>query len=784
MTQKSTTQQRGPAGKQSGSRTRSTKTNNQPKLSRHQWAIIIGIVLIALSGVAILSGIGVSTGDWTDKMWDEIKGAFGYGGFMAPLAVGAFGLYLVLWGMEQPPVVRWERIAGMAMAFLALEGLLYLLHWTLTGGAAGPVEMTAADLEEGGGLLGQWLFTGLESGVGRFGSALLCLALLGIGLVLVFGVTISQFGQALAGMFSGTDKTPVEYEPVESRVSAAPVKTVAQKPVSTAPAGQPVREAEARQIPQPPADDESQEELPEADQPGLFYGDAVRMASIGYAWQLPDVKNILEPGTENATADAQIREQVEIIEHTLSSFGAPGRVVEINPGPVITQYGVEPQYVERRNGQRTKVKVGQINSLADDLALALAAQSIRIEAPVPGKGYIGIEVPNADVNIVSLLDVMESDVFSKVKSKLKIGLGQDVSGNAVVTDLAQMPHLLIAGATGSGKSVCVNGIVACLLSSNTPDQLRLLMVDPKRVELTGYNGIPHLLTPVIVDLDKVVGTLQWVTREMDSRYRRFAEAGCRNISDYNKKNDEKIPFIVVIIDELADLMMMAPDETERTVCRLAQMARATGIHLVIATQRPSVDVVTGLIKANFPARIAFAVASSTDSRVILDSTGAERLLGRGDMLLMTPDASQPQRLQGSYVSDEELRRLVDFWRKQRVEAVLAGKTVREQKKPAGETPLEAKPEPEIPPATQQPLWEEMIEKEQRASEQDDMMDQAVEIVREAGKASVSLLQRRLRIGYTRAARLIDEMEEQGIVGPHPGGSRQRQVLTPPAEEEA
>ncbi|MEN8098303.1 MAG: DNA translocase FtsK, partial [Chloroflexota bacterium] len=480
-----------------------------------------------------------------------------------------------------------------------------------------------------------------------------------------------------------------------------------------------------------------------------------------------------DESSEARAADARIREQVDIIEQTLASFGAPSRVVEVNPGPVITQYGVEPQYIQQRNGRRVKVKVGRITSLADDLALALAARSIRIEAPVPGKGYVGIEVPNSEPTNVNLRDVMESDAFESIDSALRIALGHNVSGSSVAVDLTHMPHLLIAGTTGSGKSVCINSLATCLLLNNTPDQLRFLMVDPKRVELTGYNGIPHLLTPVIVDLNKVVGTLQWVLREMDSRYLKFAEAGARNIADYNQhltsNGNKKLPYIVVIIDELADLMLMAPEDTERTVCRLAQMARATGIHLIIATQRPSVDVVTGLIKANFPARIAFAVTSSTDSRVILDTTGAERLLGRGDMLLMAPDSAQPSRMQGCNVAEHELRRLVEFWRRQRLDAVEAGKQERAAKKDD---------EPEKEPPKQQPLWEEIIELEEQeqAKDQDELYDQAVETVRSIGKASVSLLQRRLRIGYTRAARLIDEMEERGIVGPHPGGSRQRQVL--------
>jgi S-DNA-T family DNA segregation ATPase FtsK/SpoIIIE len=368
------------------------------------------------------------------------------------------------------------------------------------------------------------------------------------------------------------------------------------------------------------------------------------------------VSEILESGSDHDVNNAAIREQVEIIEHTLESFGAPATVVEINQGPTVTQFGVEPNYIQMRNGRQTKVKVGKIAGLADDLALALAAKSIRIQAPVPGKSYVGIEVPNPAKALVALRDVMESPGYGRIKGTLGLGLGQNVSGEAIVANLATMPHLLIAGTTGSGKSVCVNSIIACLLLENTPDDLKLIMIDPKRVELTGYNGIPHLAAPVVVEMDRVISTLQWALREMDRRYEAFAAVGARQIDEYNKKtsrrrDSQKMPYIVIIIDELADLMMLAPEDTERAVTRLAQMARATGIHMVIATQRPSVDVVTGLIKANFPARIAFAVASGTDSRVILDTTGAERLLGQGDMLFQKPDAPAPLRLQGCYTSD-------------------------------------------------------------------------------------------------------------------------------------
>jgi DNA segregation ATPase FtsK/SpoIIIE, S-DNA-T family len=742
-------------------------------LSRHQWAIIGGMILIAVSGISILSGLSISQGRLTDWLWTTIWNWFGYGGIVVPLLVGLIGLYLVLWGMEQPPRIRWSRMIGAALLFVALEGMLHLLYLTRHPAVA-PLHLEA--LQKGGGYLGGGLVSLLEPATGRVGLLLLCLAMGSAGLIMIAGLTFAQVGLKIVEFVRAwrerrqqKAKPSVVPVPHPRRVDPPTPQPTVKTVAPDTPAGGPQPESRVAEAPL------------ELTEPGLFYGDAVMMAAADYQWRLPAIADILEPGTENSAADAFIREQVEIIEHTLTSFGAPSRVVEINPGPVITQFGVEPLYIEQRNGRRVKVKVGQINSLADDLALALAARSIRIEAPVPGRGYVGIEVPNAQVSIVSLRDVMESKPFAKLASPLRIGLGQDVSGNAIAVDLCQMPHLLVAGTTGSGKSVCVNSIVTCLLLNNTPEQLRLLMVDPKRVELTGYNGIPHLLTPVIVDLDKVVGTLQWVTREMDSRYRRFAEIGARNLGDYNQQahsvGQDPLPFIVVVIDELADLMLMAPDEIERTVCRLAQMARATGIHLVIATQRPSVDVVTGLIKANFPARIAFAVASSTDSRVILDSTGAERLLGRGDMLLMTPDSAQPARMQGCFVSDRELHRLVDYWRRQRLAAVQAGKAAREKQEEGASGHLSG-----VPPR-QQPLWEEMAQAEQAASEQDELLDEAVAIVRELGRASVSLLQRRLRIGYTRAARLVDEMEIRGIVGPHPGGSRQREVLPPPEERE-
>jgi S-DNA-T family DNA segregation ATPase FtsK/SpoIIIE len=464
------------------------------------------------------------------------------------------------------------------------------------------------------------------------------------------------------------------------------------------------------------------------------------------------------------------RQRARLIVETLAAFGAPVKVVEIHRGPTITQFGVEPEFMETRPGKRTKVKVSKIAALADDLALALAAPSIRIEAPVPGKGFVGIEVPNVETSLVALRAVMESPAFRRHTSRLRLGLGMDVSGHAIAADLAAMPHLLIAGTTGSGKSVCINAIIACLLLQNTPDELRLVMVDPKRVELTTYNGIPHLLAPVVVELERVVPALRWISREMDERYRRFSKEGVRNLADYNERmrlaGQRTLPWLVVIVDELADLMMLAPDETERALTRLAQLARATGIHLVIATQRPSVDVVTGLIKANFPARIAFAVASSVDSRVILDQPGAERLLGRGDMLFQSPDAASPVRMQGAFVSEAELVQLISFWKSAASLSRPEGTTV-------GSSPISAEAVPAGVPLRQAPLWE-MDEAEE--DDGDALFEQAVEIVRSMRRASISLLQRRLRIGYTRAARLVDQLEERGIIGPAQHGSQAREVL--------
>ena len=476
---------------------------------------------------------------------------------------------------------------------------------------------------------------------------------------------------------------------------------------------------------------------------------------------LPPLDLLLDELSDRPDEEA-IQETARRIERTLDEFGVPARVVGYRIGPTVTQYAVEPGFVEKPgpDGEmmQHKVRVSQISALSRDLALALSAERLRIEAPVPGRTYMGIEVPNPTNTLVRLRPLLEADVFYKLSSPLAVGLGKDVSGQPLVADLARMPHLLIAGTTGSGKSVCIAAIATCLVMNNTPEELKLAILDPKMVELVRFNHLPHLLGNVETQLDRMLAVLHWAIAEMDRRYRLLENARARDLITYNRKMEKRgeptMPRIVIIIDELADLMMTAPDQTEHSLIRLAQLARATGIHLVVATQRPSTDVVTGLIKANFPARLAFSVASSIDSRVILDGSGAETLLGKGDMLFLNPEAGTPLRAQGVLISDDEIEAVARYWRDQ--------------------IPADG-PEPEAAP------WEGMIETMGGDENGDGLVEQAARIVRETQRASTSLIQRRLRIGYPRAARLMDELEELGVVGPSMGGGREREVVKGPED---
>jgi DNA segregation ATPase FtsK/SpoIIIE, S-DNA-T family len=563
---------------------------------------------------------------------------------------------------------------------------------------------------------------------------------------------------------------PIQTTPAIFRPSIDPSAPSAPAPRSVVEEAEEIVEAAA-----------ATEELEEVTEPAQLELD---LAPAHSKWQYPDLEMLQAPiPSTHRKHDNAARAQ--LIVDTLASFGVDAAVVEINEGPTVTQFGVEPGWevryrdlqlkdeagksllgtdgrvrTERVEVSRTRVRVNRITALQNDLALSLAAPSLRIEAPVPGRAIVGIEVPNDSATVVTLRSVMETREFADQlrKSKLTMALGRGVSGVPVVADLAKMPHLLIAGATGSGKSVCLNSIISGIMMNASPDEVRFVMVDPKRVELTPYSTIPHLaFSEVIVDVDKVVGCLQAVVAEMEARYKKFAAVAVRNIETYNKHPRvlKKLPFWVVIIDELADLMMAAPFEVEKLICRLAQLARATGIHLIVATQRPSVDVVTGLIKANFPTRIAFAVTSMTDSRTILDMGGAEKLLGRGDMLYMPTDASKPIRIQGVYLSDAEVERLVQFWTDERFS--------------------------ELVPETADDLLEQALieanggDADIGLDEDDPVMERARDLANQHSRVSPSLFQRRLRIGYVKALKIVELLEEEGVVGPREDGESRRVV---------
>ncbi|MBZ0304139.1 MAG: DNA translocase FtsK, partial [Anaerolineae bacterium] len=471
-------------------------------------------------------------------------------------------------------------------------------------------------------------------------------------------------------------------------------------------------------------------------------------------------------------SEEEINTNVVLIENTLLEFEIDVDIIDVKVGPTVTQYAIQPFKANTDEEGDTvlhRTRINKIASLANDLALSLAARRLRLETPVPGHSYIGVEVPNKRPSIVSLRSVYESEFFHDLmrrkQSPLLIPLGRDVAGQPVAVDIGQMPHLLIAGTTGSGKSVAIAAIATALMINNTPDTVKLVMLDPKMVELSRFNGIPHLIGPVETELERIIGVLRWCTREMDRRYKLLEEHAVRNIDGYNsrlgrRKQSEQLPYIVIMIDEVGDLMMNQPEETERHLTRLAQMARAVGMHLIIATQRPSVDVITGLIKANFPTRISFAVASGVDSRVILDTVGAENLLGQGDMLYLANDAAGPRRIQGCFVADEEVRKVVNYWKDWYEAQIQAGHM----------QPVRVGP------------WQRGLTRRELLSETDPMLEEAIELVIAEGEASASLIQRKLGLGYPRAARIIDLLFELRVIGPPEPGGRSRKVLIKPGED--
>ena len=703
---------------------------------------------------------------------------FGMGAFCLPflLVLGARLLF------TKAPPSRWAAMGAGGLFFMIVSGALLCLFQNDLVPYTKPVTS--------GGILGLGLSGLLADYLSLAGAALVLATFWLICLIAATGVSLAHAAKSLRGLFSAFRRRisqglsawrarwrsrpaahkekPKKIKPVPVGPPPAPPAKPAKPPKKDKPEKPPrIKKAPAKQAP-----------FPVAEQRELEFEKA-----NGGGYALPSINLLDDPGKRPPSADMKnLEAQARVLEKKLEDFGVTGKVVEINPGPVITTFEYEPG---------AGVKINRITNLSDDLALALRATSVRIVGYIPGKAAVGIEIPNTEREVVRFKDVVASGAFHQSKSKLTICLGKDIEGNPQVTNLAKMPHLLIAGATGSGKSVALNAMIISLLYKATPDEVRFVMVDPKRIELSNYDGIPHLITPVVTDVKKATNALFWAVREMERRYEAMAALGVRNVQSFNQKLEEikakgkaaapdpepepdgedsagqdsssaplppppakepalePMPFIVIIIDELADLMMVASRDVETALQRLAQMARAAGIHMILATQRPSVDVLTGTIKANFPTRISFQVSSRTDSRTILDSNGAESLLGAGDMLFLPPGAGKLQRLHGAYLSDDEVSRVLDH--------------IRSQKKP------------DYDPSVTEARPEEKSGADGGDEEYDEKYDEAVALVTQTRQASISMVQRHLRIGYNRAARIIEMMEKDGVVGPS-DGVKPREVL--------
>ncbi|MCO5184352.1 MAG: DNA translocase FtsK [Anaerolineae bacterium] len=676
-----------------------------------QWRVeIVGFLLFVFSAVMLLGLSGLTHSGFLAWVTGLSRQLLGWGAYVLFASGVAIGLHLLFRRTERPNWIRPKQIIGFELVLFAALALTHQLS-TAT--------FDDAYLGRAGGIAGWALTMPLQTLIGPFLTGLLFLILVAWGVLLVFNVTWADIIRVLV-YASGRLRAWADAVDVDPDLVFANDAT----------------ERELREL-----------ERAAVTQPVQNIIVPVRNA------ELPPL-SLLKQGTTQHLSSAEIRDKARIIERTLTDFGLKGKVIQIEQGPTITQFGVEPGYLERPRPDGTiheqKVRISQIAGLRADFALALAVPRLRIEAPVPGKGIVGIEVPNQEASLVRLRDILESAEFQSLQKPLAVGLGKTVSGRPVAVDLAKMPHLLIAGTTGSGKSASINALITCLTFNNTPDQLKLVLIDPKKVELIRFNGMPHMIGAVETDGERIIGVLRWLVAEMERRYEVFAQVGARQLESYNRRMVQQgqppMPRIVLFIDELADLMAMYSAEVERTLCRLAQMARATGMHLVVATQRPSINVITGLIKANFPARIAFAVASNTDSRVIIDTSGAEQLLGRGDMLFLGPDAAAPQRVQGCFIDDDEIDRLAAFWQN-------------------------AWPETEAEP----PPWENLLKRMAIIEDTDDLLEQAINLCQRYDTISTSLLQRRLRVGFPRAARIMETLYEMGLVEDPKSGGKTRQT---------
>lgn len=669
---------------------------------------IIVVFLFAISALMFLSFFNIA-GSLGTIINNGLSQFFGFDRFLVPLVLIMIGATLAY--PERGTFSSWNLI-GLFFFFLSFNATLNLILVNR------PNPFTQ-DLSSVGGYLGQFFGLVLPSFLGYWGAIVVTIAILLISVMLVFNTSLHKITFAhshIIGLLMGLFRKRGVLEATEV--------------------------SEATEVLDEREEEEEREENEEEHEfhATQLTATATKPETVLATKQRREIHiplDLLDRSSGKAQS-GDIERNKQIIEKTFQEFGIDVEMGDIAVGPTVTQYTLRPAQ---------GIKLARVVSLQNDLALALAAHPIRMEAPIPGKSLVGIEVPNTKVAIVTLRDVMESKAYRERKGELAVPVGKDVSGNTLMISLAKMPHLLVAGATGSGKSVCLNTIILSLLYQYGPDDLKLILVDPKRVELTIYNGIPHLLVPPIVSVDDTVNALKWTVREMERRLDMLSKFGARNIDDYNTKIEERMPKIVVLIDELADLMSASGREVEATIVRIAQMARAVGIHLVLATQRPSVDVITGLIKANIPGRTAFAVASQTDSRTILDQSGAEKLLGRGDMLFTCAEFPKPKRLQGAFVSSEEIERVVSFLRK--------------------------KDKPDYNMAITEITKAGTVF--DNPEDGDPMLEESIQVVLRAGKASTSLLQRRLRIGYSRAARIMDLLEQSGVVGP-PDGSRPREIL--------
>lgn len=686
-------------------RKRFTKRGFRLKLKKETTFSIVQVFFFALAGLVLVSFS--RQGAILLKFNDLLMTYFSWSSVFLPFIFLSFAFLLskTKFVLGQPNVI--------------IGGLLFFVS-VMVLGRAGVVGQTSW-----GGM--STLITGIGAGIVLIGGCL-------IGLIVLFNTSIDQVVKLVSGVFKGAGGYVYGGSQIKiGGMGKTPLK------VSGGSLGNPQPSSAKQGAPAAKPIPETLEQKLVSNVPGEEK-----------IWKYPSLTLLNEVGSGKADR-GDIRENAAIIEKTLESFGITAKVVEVNLGPAVTQYALEVAL---------GTKLSKITALERDLALALSAPTgtIRIEAPIPGRNLVGIELPNKAAEFVTLRKMMESDVMQEHKSKLAVSLGFDVSGKPIVADIARMPHVLIAGQTGSGKSVCINAFLASILFRAAPTEVKLILVDPKRVELTGYNEIPHLLTPVIVEPEKVVKALRWVMAEMDRRYKQFAEAGARNIDAYNEMSGfQALPYIVVFIDELADIMLFSPVEVEDAITRIAQMSRATGIHMVLATQRPSVDVITGLIKANIPSRIAFAVSSQIDSRVILDTQGAEKLLGKGDMLYLPPEQAKPVRIQGAFVNDKEINQLVSFLKNQGITPQYTEEVTTMSK--AGTV--------EVPGID---------------GEADNLFKEAVQVVCQYERASASLLQRRLSIGYARAARIVDQLEAAGVIAPSDGSSKPRDVLIQNAEE--